>query len=143
MHFCNTHSHFHNFLVLVAGTTLLHLFVLTCIYFISTANFIELRSTITKVILIPVVRGKSYSLSLCSLLLLVFITKHYSTYTLFTAFVSKTVFFSYKLLIKSELSRKYTKEETKNVGRRGRQRDHCVHPKGPFVVLERSFNSIC
>ena len=93
MHFFNTHSHIHNFLVLVAGTTLLHLFVLTHIYFISTATSIELRSTITKVILIPVVRGKSYLLLLCSLLLLMVITKHYSTYTLFTSFVSKTVFY--------------------------------------------------
>ena len=41
--------------VLVADTTLLHLFVLTHISFISTATFIKLRSTITKVILIPVV----------------------------------------------------------------------------------------
>ena len=37
--------------------------------------------------------GKSYSLLLCSLLLLLVVTKHNSTYTLFTAFVSKTVFY--------------------------------------------------
>ena len=84
---------FTNFLVLVANTTLLHLFVLTHISFISTATFIELRPTITKVILIPVVQGESYLLSLFSLLLLMIIYKHYSTYTHFTAFVSKTVFY--------------------------------------------------
>ena len=38
------------------------------------------------------ISGKSYSLLLCSLLFLLVIIKHYSTYTLFTAFVSKTVF---------------------------------------------------
>ena len=91
--FFNTHSHIHNFLVLVAGTTLLHLFLLTHISFISTATFIELRSTITKVILIPLVQGKSYSLLLCSLIFISLVTKHYSTYTIFTAFVSKTVFY--------------------------------------------------
>ena len=37
--------------------------------------------------------GKSYSVLLFSLLLLMVITKHYSTYTLFNAFVSKTVFY--------------------------------------------------
>ena len=39
------------------------------------------------------ISGKSYSLLLCPLLFLLVITKHYSTYTLFTAFVSKTVFY--------------------------------------------------
>ena len=39
------------------------------------------------------ISGKSYLLLLCSLLFLLVITKHYSTYTLFTAFVSKTVFY--------------------------------------------------
>ena len=92
-HFFNTHSHIHNFLVLVAGTSILHLFVSTHIYFISTATSIELRPTVTKVILIPVVQGKSYLLLLFSLLLLMIISKQYSTYTLFTAFVSKTVFY--------------------------------------------------
>ena len=111
----NTHSHIHNFLVLVAGTTLLHLIVLTQIYFISKATFIELQSTISKVILIPVVWGKSYSLLLFSLFVLMIISKHYSAYTLFTAFLSKTVFLPYKFLIKSESSQKYTKEETNNV----------------------------
>ena len=86
---------------------------------------------------------KSYSLLLCSLIFLLLVTKHYSTFTLFTAFVSKTVFLPYKFLIKSESSRKYTKEETKNVVKRGIQRDPCAHPKGLFVVLERAFNSIC
>ena len=36
--------------------------------------------------------GKSYLLLLCLLIFLLLDTKHYSTYTLFTAFVSKTVF---------------------------------------------------
>ena len=38
------------------------------------------------------IKGKSYSLLLSSLLFLLVITKQYSTYTLFSAFVSKTVF---------------------------------------------------
>ena len=92
MHFLNTHSHIHNFLVLNADTTL-HLFVLTHISFISTATSIELRPTITKVILIPLFQGKSYSLLLFSLFVLMINSKHYSTFTLFTAFVSKTVFY--------------------------------------------------
>ena len=86
---------------------------------------------------------KSYSLLMFSLIFILLVTKHYSTYTVFTAFVSKTVF-SYKFLIKSDSSRKYKKEETKNVGRRGiTRRVPSVHPKGPFVVLAREFNSIC
>ena len=36
--------------------------------------------------------GKSYSLLLCSLIFILLVTKHYSTYTIFTVFVSKTVF---------------------------------------------------
>ena len=39
------------------------------------------------------ISGKSYSLLLFSLLFLLVITKHYSTYILFTAVVSKTVFY--------------------------------------------------
>ena len=86
---------------------------------------------------------KSYSLLLFSLIFILLVTKHYSTYTLFTAFVSKNVL-PYKFLIKSDSSQKYTQEETKNVGRRGiTRRVPSVHTKGPFVVLERSFNSIC
>ena len=46
--------------------------------------------------------------------------------------------------MKSDSSQKYTQEETKNVGRRGRtRRVPSVHPKGPFVVSVREFNSIC
>ena len=51
-----------------------------------------LRPTIAKKVLIKVAQGKSYILLLFSLFLLMIISKHYSTYTLFTAFVSKTVF---------------------------------------------------
>ena len=61
-------------------------------YFISTATFCKLQPTITKVILIKVVQGKSYFLLLFSLFVLIIISKHYSTYTVFTAIVSKTVF---------------------------------------------------
>ena len=73
-----------------------------------------------------------------SLLLLMIISKHYSTYTLFIAFLSKTLFYLHKFLIKSESSRKYEKEEMKNVRRRGRQREPCVHPKGPFAVSDQA-----
>ena len=116
LHFCNTHYHFHNFLVLVAGTSLIHLFVSTRIYFISTATCIELRPTITKVILIPVVQGKSYSFLLFSLFVLMIISKHYSTYTLFTAFVSKTVFslqVPHKIRFKSKIHKRVDKERRK------------------------------
>ena len=40
-----------------------------------------------------IISGKSYLLLLCSLLFLLIITNHYSTYTLFTVFVSKTVLY--------------------------------------------------
>ena len=79
-HFCNTHSHFHNYLVFVVGISLIYSFVSTRIYFISTATFFKLLPTITKVILISVVQGKSYSLLLFSLFVLMIISKHYSTY---------------------------------------------------------------
>ena len=83
---------------------------------------------------------KSYSVLLFSLIFILLVTKHYSTYTVFTVFLART-FFSYKFLIKSDSSRKYTQEETKNVGRT--RRVPSVHPKGPFVVWAREFNSIC
>ena len=38
------------------------------------------------------ISGKSYSLLLCSLIFILVVTKHYYTYTLFTAFLSKTFF---------------------------------------------------
>ena len=116
LHFYNTHSHIHNFLVLVAGTSLLHVFVSTHIYFISAATCIELRSTVTKLICIPVVQGKSYLLLLLSLFVLMITSKHYSTYTLFTAFVSKTVFtlqIPHKIRIKSKIHKRGDEERRK------------------------------
>ena len=92
------------------------MFVSTHIYFISTATCIELRSIFTKVILIPVVQDKSYSLLLFSLFVLMIISKHYSTYTLFNAFVSKTVFtlqIPYRIIFKSKIHKRGDEERRK------------------------------
>ena len=63
------------------------------------------------------------------------ITKRYSTYTLFTASVSKTVFVVLQIPHKNIIKLKTTEEETKNVVWRKRLRRLCVRTKGPFSVI--------
>ena len=86
---------------------------------------------------------KSYSLLLFSLIFILLVTKHYSTYTLFTAFVSKT-FFSIQITHKIRFELKLnTREDEERWNARKNEKSSSVHPKGPFVVLVRDFNSIC
>ena len=63
------------------------------------------------------IKGKSYSLLLSSLLFLLVITKRYSTYSLFTAFVSKSVFvvlqIPHKNIIQFKTHRRGDKERWK------------------------------
>ena len=103
-------------------------------------------------------RFESYSLLLFSLFVLIIISKHYSTYTVFTAFVSKTflsLHISHKIIFKSKIhSRKdentlkdeekqeESKLDTRGDGERRKTRKNglssSVHPKGPFVVLAQT-----
>ena len=56
------------------------------------------------------ISGKSYSLLLSSLIFLLVITKRYSTYTLFTASVSKTVFVVLQIPNKNRIQLKHTQK---------------------------------
>ena len=56
------------------------------------------------------IKGKSYLLLLSSLLFLLVSTKLYSTYTLFTAFVSKSVVFVLQIPHKNRIQLKHTQK---------------------------------
>ena len=97
--------------------------------FLYTATSIKLQSTVTKVILIPVVQGKSYLLLLFSLLIIMVATKHYSTYKLFTAFVSKTVFY-----ITNSSQNQNQVENTQNKRQRTSEDEE---DKEPFAFIQK------
>ena len=116
LHLCNTHSHIHNVLVLFAGTSLLHLFVSTHIYFISTATCIELRSIFTKVIPIPVfrvsrIRCYCFHCSYSWLFLNIILHTHFSLHLYLKPFLSLQI--PRKNRFKSKIHKRGDKERRK------------------------------
>ena len=94
-------------------------------------------------ILIIVVQGKSYILLLFSLFVLMIISKHYSTYTVSLHLYLKPFLFiqiPHKIRFELKLHTRGDEERRKT---RKNEKSSSVHPKGPFVVLVRDFNSIC